>query len=227
MKKRFGCIAVLLLPVWLTAAGPVMKFKTAMLDFGEIESGKIADIRFEFVNAGDAQLVVKNVIPSCGCTTAELKQKTFEPGEKGEIPVKFNTSGYSGKVTKNVTVLSNDSENPEVRLIISGIVTMKDFSQGSINPEQLQFGKVQAGKSYTRKVVLANSGNQELLVIEVCSPPEMALVFSNRRVPPHEKAEIDVTFTPFDNGTYSTLVKIRTNDPRRAFMFLRVEAVVE
>ncbi len=221
------CLLCLLLAPALLAAGPVIKFKSTKVDFGEAESGKIVDIAFEFVNAGDAQLVLKSVVPSCGCTSSEIKKMNYAPGERGVIPVKFNTTGYSGKVQKLVTVLSNDGQNPEMRLIIGGTVTLKDFAQADLDTEQLAFGKVQRGKSYTRKVTLTNNGTIDLRVVEVCAAPEANVSFAASLVPPKQSTEITVIFTPFLKGAFSTLVKIRTNDTRRAYLFLRLDAEIE
>lgn len=171
MKKLVALALFLLLPV-IALAKPALKFKSATFEFGEVSSGKILDIAFEFENSGDEALLIKNVVPSCGCTTAALDKKEYKPGEKGTISGKFNTSGYNGRVVKTITVTSNDPANPEIRLAVSGTVVVKDFAQADVKPGQIAFGVVKVGKAYVRKLNLSNLGNMDLRVLEYSCSPE-------------------------------------------------------
>jgi len=225
MKKNI--FIVLFLTTALLLAKPAIKFKTAVLDFGEVASGKIVDINFEFENAGTDMLVIKNVIPSCGCTTAALAKKEFQPGEKGTIASKFNTGGYNGKVIKTITVTSNDPQTPEIRLTLSGTVVLKDFAQADIRPEQIAFGGVSIGKTYVRKFNLSNSGNLDLRILEISCSPEVSLAFKTNALAAKKSTEITLSFTPFEKGSFNNMVKIRTNDYRNPYLFIRLEAQID
>jgi uncharacterized protein YdeI (BOF family) len=222
MKKRIA-VSMFLLSA-LMFAKPAIKFKNTNVDFGEVSSGKIVDIVFEFENTGSDVLLIKNVIPSCGCTTAALDKKEYQPGEKGTIASKFNTSGYNGKVIKTITVTSNDSAAPETRLTLSGTVSLKDFAQADVKPAQFIFGSVSVGKTYVRKLNLSNLGNLDLRVFEVICSPEVMLAFKTNNLPAKKSTEITLTFTPFEKGTFNTMVRIRTNDYRSPYLFIRLEA---
>ena len=222
MKKHVA-LALFLLPA-IALAKPALKFKSATFEFGEVSSGKIVDIAFEFENAGDEVLLIKNVIPSCGCTTAALEKKEYQPGEKGTISGKFNTSGYNGRVVKTFTVTSNDPANAEVRLALSGLVVVKDFAQADVKPGQIAFGAVKVGKAYVRKLNLSNLGNMDLRILEISCSPEVSLAFRTNSVPGKNSTEVTLTFTPFEKGTFNNMVKIRTNDYRSPYAFIRLEA---
>jgi len=225
MKKSIG-IALFLLSA-LAFAKPAIRFKSTSIDFGQAASGKIVDIVFEFENSGDDVLIIKNIIPACGCTTAALTKKEYQPGEKGTITSKFNTSGYNGKVVKTITVNSNDANAAETRLTLSGTVIVKDFAQADLKPGQIDFGSVSAGKTYVRKLNLSNTGNLDLRILEVGSSPEVSLVFNANTVGSRKSSEIILTFTPFEKGVFNNMVKIRTNDYRSPYMFVRLEAQVD
>jgi len=222
MKKNIGIVLFLL--ATLMFAKPTIKFKNTTVDFGEVNSGKIVDIAFEFENTGSDVLLIKNIIPACGCTTAALTKKEYQPGEKGTILSKFNTSGYNGKVIKTITVTSNDPAAAELRLTLSGTVTVKDFAQADLKPEQFSFGGVNVGKTYTRKLNLSNLGNLDLRILEVSCSPEVSLAFKTNNLPAKKSTEITLTFTPFEKGTFNNIVKIRTNDFRNPYVFVRLEA---
>jgi uncharacterized protein YdeI (BOF family) len=225
MKKSI-VVSLFLLSAMLFAK-PAIKFKNTTLDFGEVASGKIVDINFEFENAGSDVLIIKNVIPSCGCTTAALAKKEYQPGEKGTIASKFNTSGYNGKVIKTITVTSNDTEASETRLTLSGTVIVKDFAQADLKPEQFAFGNVSVGKTYVRKLNLSNLGSLDLRILEISCSPEVTLAFKTNNLPAKKSTEITLTFTPFEKGTFNNMVKIRTNDFRNPYVFVRLEAQVD
>ena len=226
MKKSiFGLL--ILLTALLIFAKPAIKFKSTTIDFGEVESGKIVDINFEFENTGSDLLIIKNVIPSCGCTTTGLAKKEYKAGEKGTIASKFNTSGYHGKVIKTITVTSNDPSAAEIRLTISGSVIIKDFAQADLKPERINFDMVTVGKTYTRKLNLSNSGTNDLRIIEISCNPEVSLQFKTNILGPKKTTEITLNFTPFTKGSFNNMVKIRTNDYRNPYIFIRLEAQSE
>ena len=101
---------------------PLIKFNKDIHDFGTIEKGSKVVTEFEFVNNGKSVLTIEDVKTSCGCTTATPEKKEYQPGEKGIIPVTFDSSRFSHKITKTITVFSNDPENPKYYLKIMGVV---------------------------------------------------------------------------------------------------------
>src|SRR5438093_7343951 len=105
-----------------TSAGPTIQFQTKVYDFGKVKSGEPVKYTFIFTNTGDAVLILTNVQPSCGCTTAGEWSHQVEPGKTGTIPVQFNSANYGGQVVKTVTVTSNDKSQPSVGLQIKGTV---------------------------------------------------------------------------------------------------------
>src|SRR5437667_5920623 len=71
------------------AANPGAKihFDQPIFDFGKVDSGELIKHEFIFTNMGNQLLEVREVRPSCGCTTAGMWDKHVEPGKSGKIPV--------------------------------------------------------------------------------------------------------------------------------------------
>lgn len=224
--KKIALVSLILLATTLSAK-PVLKFKNQAFDFGEANAGAVLDIRFEFENAGTDMLKIDRVIPSCGCTATALAKKEYKPGEKGTITAKFNTSGYSGPVIKSITVTSNDPESPEIRLSLSGTVLVKDFAKADLKPAKIAFQEVRLGQAYSHSLNLSNLGTVDLRVVEVSHGPEVFLEFKANGLAPNKSSEIILHFTPFEKGTYNSMVKIRTNDTRSPYVFVRLEALVD
>ena len=68
--------------------------------------------KVEFKNIGNAVLNITDVKTSCGCTAALLSSKTLQAGESGTLRIDLDTSNREGKLTRTVTLLSNDPQEP-------------------------------------------------------------------------------------------------------------------
>jgi hypothetical protein len=102
--------------------GPKIKFVAPIFDFGRAAAGKVIQHDFVFINAGDEPLEIKDVRPSCGCTTARAWDRNVEPGKSGIIPIQFNSSGFAGPVFKTAIVVSDDTSATNMILQITGTV---------------------------------------------------------------------------------------------------------
>lgn len=97
-----------------------IKWKSESVDVGNIPQGKPKLIRFEFTNTSSEPIIIENVAPSCGCTTADYSKKAIAPGKKGFVEASYNAAAV-GPFVKNVTVTTSDSKTPKV-LTFKGVV---------------------------------------------------------------------------------------------------------
>jgi hypothetical protein len=82
---------------------------------------------FAFRNAGTAQVTVRSIRTSCGCTTARLDKKSYAPGESGEIKARFVFGGLRGLQRKLITVKTDDGAEPailDLRVMVQENVTV-------------------------------------------------------------------------------------------------------
>ena len=122
MKKMALLLFVGLLTWSVSAQEKTAKieFKSDTVDYGEIEKGSDGVRVFEFTNTGDAPLVISKVSSSCGCTIPKKPEAPIQPGETGEIQVKYDTNRV-GPIRKAITVISN-ADTPTIILKIKGTV---------------------------------------------------------------------------------------------------------
>lgn len=73
---------------------------------------------FAFTNEGEGDVTITSVKTSCGCTTAALEQKTYGPGESGQIEVTFNVGDRVGPQVKKVVVRTDDPATPVTTLTL-------------------------------------------------------------------------------------------------------------
>jgi hypothetical protein len=209
------------------AAESKMTFETTEIDFGKIDTGKVVNLMFKFKNAGDETLIIKNINSSCGCTVPKVEKKEYQPGERGVIPVKFNSKGLNGKIVKTVTVSTNDKDNPNTTLKIKGTVVLKDFAMVQLEPEQVNFEAVKLGEEYSRNIKIKNTGTADLRIIEVAHSPQVYLLFDKDVVEPAKEMEVKIFFTPMRAGRFATFMRFRTNAYQRGLRIVKISAEVK
>ncbi|RDK84683.1 DUF1573 domain-containing protein [Marinirhabdus gelatinilytica] len=120
MKKLLLLAVILFAGLAMNAQGK-FEFKTETIDYGKVAKGSDGVRVFEFTNVGDQPIVVTDVKSSCGCTIPKKPKGAVNPGETGQIEVKYDTQNKVGPIRKTITVYSNASE-PVKALKIKGEV---------------------------------------------------------------------------------------------------------
>ncbi|MEE8390441.1 MAG: DUF1573 domain-containing protein [Anaerolineae bacterium] len=130
--KRIGTAfapAVLLVLILAVAAGctPAAKspgkieLSATEFDFGTVpNTGPVSQV-FQVRNVGGEKLEISGVSTSCGCTTAEISNRSLSPGEATDLTVTYDPQahgGATGEFMRVVYVRSNDAETPEASLTI-------------------------------------------------------------------------------------------------------------
>ncbi len=82
-------------------------FTEQVYDYGTIKAGEQVEHTFKFTNTGVAPLIIETAKSTCGCTVPQYPKEPIAPGEAGEIAVKFNSKGKSGRQRKPVNITAN------------------------------------------------------------------------------------------------------------------------
>ncbi len=96
------------------------KWKSNVIDFGEIKQNVPKTAEFELTNTGTAPIIINNAIPSCGCTNLDYPKDPIKPGQTVKIKTTYNAAA-TGAFQKSVTVYMNATPEPQV-LEIKGVV---------------------------------------------------------------------------------------------------------
>ncbi len=97
---------------------PVLHFDQTKYNFGIVKEGKVVEYTFNFENSGNSTLKIKDIKTSCGCTAALVSSEVLKPGEQGTIKVELDTSNRKGKMSRTITIKSNDPKDPTKILTI-------------------------------------------------------------------------------------------------------------
>jgi len=97
---------------------PKIYFTETQHDFGVVKEGKVVDYEFKFSNKGKSTLEIKDIKTSCGCTAALVSEKKLMPGQVGTLKVELDTKNRTGKMSRSITITSNDPKEPDKILTI-------------------------------------------------------------------------------------------------------------
>jgi len=103
-------------------AVPRIVVEPAMFDFGKAQQEKTLEKEFRVRNLGAADLVIEEVVTTCGCTVAEGYAKVVKPGGSTPLRVKLQTRNSSGKLARSVLVKSNDPSGRPVEIKVEALV---------------------------------------------------------------------------------------------------------
>ena len=206
----------LLLPV-VDVQSQTLTIDEPTFDFGEINDINLVYKTVNLSNTGDAELEIKRVKGTCGCTTGKLEKPSLDPGESTSLTIQFLPATYDGLVSKAVKIASND---PASKIsTITFTATVCPFLQVTPKIIELEFD-AEAGvyTGTTRVVELRNMGEKELK-LKTIDQKGMALDI---------EGEMDVGFEPGDARNYTIGIanpeEIPVDKrPLRTFAILRVE----
>ncbi|MCP2597244.1 DUF1573 domain-containing protein, partial [Candidatus Aminicenantes bacterium AC-335-G13] len=196
--------------------------------------GKIVTHVFEFENKGDAELIIKKVETSCGCTAVLLSKNRLKPGEKGKIKVTFNSRGFEGKVVKYIFVRSNDPKNSYKQLKISANVLVPPRPKIVLIPNYEDLGIILDSEEVTCKGKIKNEGDEELIVNQIISFNKKTEFHQSGkkinfpiRIKPGETKEIEIKLIPpHKKGVLREYIQFRSNDQRRQTITLYLTGYV-
>ena len=130
MKKLFFSVAALLLTTVLFAqkADMVAKFKTDVIDMGNIQVGNATTVTFELTNIGKAPLIIENAQPTCGCTIGDYTKEPIMPGKNGKITATYDAMSVA-PFTKHLNVKFAGIDEFKTITIKGTVLSKEDFEK--------------------------------------------------------------------------------------------------
>lgn len=207
-------------------AAPKLVVSNTRLDLGEITAGETAAVEFSLANRGDETLQIREVKVGCGCTTVSYPA-TLAPGAMGVLKATLAAAtGWKGPVAKQITVLSNDPDQPAALLQLTA--TIRPLFR--ITPESPLAVRYQPG-DVIRQVFTITSTTEQSIGITGIAARQPGI---EARILPAESGDgpgvsrVEVTVRPPENagGVFSYVV-LQTAHPRLPTINLVVNGVRE
>lgn len=246
--KRLVLILLVGLPLFsalhvaVAQNGPVAEFVETDHDFGDVkeEEGPITHT-FEFVNKGNAPLIISGVKASCGCTTPGWSNEPVLPGEKGFVKAQYNPANRPGSFRKSLTVTSNSSAGATGYLYIKGNVNPKPRTPADDYPTKLgdtrfkyrsmNFGVVTTEKPVTKEFEVYNEGSAPITFKEnIEAPSHIKVTYSPITLEPKTTGKVVMTYDASAKdrfGYNSDNIKLFTDEAANSEKPLYVLATIE
>ena len=139
------------IPASTEKIGPRLNLENPVIAFGNIYDYEKRTAEVAFSNSGDSQLTIRQVQPTCGCTTTKLDKTVFQPNEEYAFTLNFSPKG-SGQQSKIVKILSDDPNSPTTNLTITANV----ITTVSAKPRTFAMGTIPYRKGYTSSSILTS-----------------------------------------------------------------------
>ena len=130
------------------------------------------------------------------------------PLSKTEMNVTFNSEGYSGQVSKIVTVTSNDTISPMLQVkITANVLAVLEFNPGYIFVQRAKLDSIS-----TTAVELKNATSSALKILSV-EPGDggLKIDFKKKTLKPNETTTLTATFRPTREGIANSNVVLKTD----------------
>ncbi|NUN68189.1 MAG: DUF1573 domain-containing protein [Bacteroidetes bacterium] len=196
------------------AAQPAVKLSGILFDLGPIFHGDVKQVPLVITNTGDQPLRILGVETSCGCTSAKQPAEFIAPGASDSVIISFNSLGFSGRITKIVTIRTNDPRQPYSEARITGTVTSV---LETVPPMQVvNFGGSPVGTTTTVDITFRNTLDEPVTITRIAVPDTaVRTAFTAAEVAPGAVVSIPFTFTPANRTFTENYLYIHTSDPRQ------------
>ncbi len=107
-----------------TPKGAKITFAEPRHDMGTINVADIelTNLEVKFTNDGDQPLIISSVKGCCGTRIVDYPAAPILPGKEGIIKVQFKLPDHEHKISRTVTIVSNDAKSPTVFRIVGEVV---------------------------------------------------------------------------------------------------------
>jgi hypothetical protein len=202
-------LSIIFFPVTAAWAAPRIAFDGVTHDFGNTIQGSTVEHVFTFRNTGDSPATIDHLATSCGCTAVNISSRTIPPGKEGQIKAAFNSTDFSGQVSKEIFVYFKEPQGLVQKLSIKGSV----IEEIVITPRQLELGPLQPGRRKVFTLRVDNRSKKPVKIVAVKSP-SAGLTFSWKpaAVNPGNSSTIRIAIDPPASGRFfSGYLTVTTN----------------
>jgi hypothetical protein len=197
---------------------PKMVLSETEWDFGVVKPNEKPSKIITIKNEGDEDLLIERARASCGCVKVSLSTKRIKSGKSAELTITFDTTGYDGKVKKDIFITSNDFQEPEKRMSVSVEVEHQPNPIFNLSPTEWNLSLLSQGDKPSLSMMIENIGDKDLVIDKLEVYKHMSYnVTLPLTILPQGKQEIILTYdsTGHELGEVREAIRIFSNDPKK------------
>lgn len=224
--KKTGFVLLLLHFFCLPLFAELAKITPDVMNYGEIDEGKVITDQIKFINQGPEMIEITKVRPGCGCTFASLNQYKLEPGDTAVIEFNFDSRGFSGNVRKGITVYFTDATLPPFRYTIQANI-IRDFD---VSPRYIYLNRLTLNPDTTivQPVTFSNNSREDIEIEKLYTSSDMI------HLPDHpftvkagSSKQIDVEIIPSRTIQSRQSIEIETSSINKPMLSISVYLFVK
>ena len=247
MRKKNAVISILLVLVVITilvfvvvsnliqnksSQSPQLIVSEEEWDFGIVKPDAKPTHVFIIKNGGDEDLLIDRVRSSCGCLKASIASKRISPGKSVELKATFDTTGYRGKVKKDIYIKSNDPGEQGLEKKISVYVEVEHQIEPiiSVSQNEWNLGLISQEDKPIFDFIIENKGDEDLIIDKMDIYKHINYNISFPLViPPGEKYTVTLIYDSTEHtlGEIREAVIIYSNDPKRKTISFHIQGYVK
>ena len=199
-------------------------------DFGIVKPNEKPTHIFTLKNEGDEELIIEKVWASCACVETSISNTNIRPGKYAELKAIFDTTGYEGKVKKDVYVRSNDPMEPEKRIPLNIEIEHQSKPVIIISKTEWNMGLVSQGDILNLTFTIENQGDAELIIDKIETYEHIQYNSTlPLKISPKEKFELILIYDSTNHklGDVREAVRIYCNDPTTESFAIRISGYIK
>lgn len=247
MRKKNAVISILLVLVVITILAfivvsdyfqnkslqpPKLSLSEEEWGFGMVKPNDKPTHIFMVKNEGNEDLIIERVRVSCGCVKTSISTKLIKPGKSAELKATFDTTGYDGKIEKDIYIKSNDPLELGLEKKVSLNIEIEHYSKPviSIFQNEWNLGLISQGDKSNFNFIIENKGDEDLIIEKIDTYEHITHNFIlPLTISPEEKHEATLSYNSIEHelGEVREAITILSNDPKRAVSPLRVKGYIK
>ncbi|MBP5218694.1 MAG: DUF1573 domain-containing protein [Bacteroidales bacterium] len=219
--------------------GGIVRFDKTVHDFGDIlvSDGPVS-ATFTAENVSGSNMVIYNVVSSCGCTDVTWTREPVKPGESGKVKATYKNDEGGYPFDKTLTVYVSGLKQPVIlrlrgeshakKLALKELYPVR-FGNLAFKSADIKGGNMSQGQQKSGEILVANLGKKPIDVKFKDVSPGLSLKLSQNPVPAGGTAKLAYTVTsdrnhwgknyyyatPLVDGVSYKAVVSQTQDPKK------------
>ena len=87
-----------------------LKFEGHSFGLGVMKPGEVKEARFPFENISDHVVKIKEIATDCECLVDKTEKREYQPGEKGEVVIAFDSTNFEYAYAQTVVVTTSPGD---------------------------------------------------------------------------------------------------------------------
>lgn len=196
-----------------------LHFESLSIDYGTIREDGGSVIRtVKGENRGSEDILISEIVATCGCTTIDFKPCTLSPGESVSFAVRYDPMNRPGRIDKYIYVHLSSPEE-WIRLQMTGYVVERERSIEELYPFDMgcglrlrsnfhAFGYLEAGGKISESVGYINTSSRDIdLTMDKSGLSPHLQITLPKSVAAGERGDIIIGYTSTEEeNIYGTIV---------------------